>query len=39
VRNRLLIEHRREHYEKFLEELRQKTYVDIRLENAPGETE
>jgi len=34
VRNRLLIEHRRMLYQKLLDELRLKTSVEIRLENA-----
>ena len=34
IRNRLLIEHRRERYEKLLDQLRLKTDVDVRMENA-----
>ncbi len=34
IRNRLLIEHRRERYEKLLDQLRLKTEVDVRMENA-----
>ncbi len=34
IRNRLLIQHRRERYEKLLDELRLKTEVDVRMESA-----
>jgi peptidyl-prolyl cis-trans isomerase C len=39
VRDRLLIEHRRQHYEKFLDALRRKASVDVRLENTTPEHE